>query len=95
MAAATVVSPRMSPCGGRVGPCQDSDATGPPGPADEQVGPLLRRWVGPSSYWGQITADLKPICQAPTREVACPAFEDFGEKWGKHYPAISQLWRDA
>ena len=46
-------------------------------------------------YWQQIAADLKPIYRAPTREQAWAAFEEFEEKWGKPYPAISQLWRNA
>jgi putative transposase len=46
-------------------------------------------------YWGQIAADLKPIYGAPTREAAWKAFEEFDEKWGTPYPAISRLWRDA
>lgn len=46
-------------------------------------------------YWGQIATDLKPIYGAPTREAAWRAFEEFDEKWGKPYPAISGLWRSA
>jgi putative transposase len=46
-------------------------------------------------YWGQIAADLKPIYGAPSPEAAWAAFEEFEEKWGKPYPAISQLWRNA
>ena len=46
-------------------------------------------------YWGQIAADLKPIYRAPSREAAWSAFEEFAEKWGKPYPAIAALWRNA
>ena len=46
-------------------------------------------------YWGQIAADLKPIYQAPSREAAWAAFEEFEQKWGKPYPAIPRLWRNA
>ena len=46
-------------------------------------------------YWGQLAADLKPIYGAPSPEAAWAAFEEFEEKWGKPYPAISQLWRGA
>ncbi len=46
-------------------------------------------------YWGQIAVDLKPIYRAPSREAAWAAFEEFEEKWGKPYPAIGQLWRNA
>lgn len=46
-------------------------------------------------YWGQISTDLKPIYVAPTREAGWRAFEEFDDKWGKPYPAISGLWRTA
>ncbi len=46
-------------------------------------------------YWGQIAADLKPIYSAPSADAAWRAFEEFEEKWGTPYPAISRLWRDA
>lgn len=46
-------------------------------------------------YWGQIAADLKPIYGAPSPDAAWAAFEEFEEKWGKPYPAIGQLWRNA
>jgi transposase-like protein len=46
-------------------------------------------------YWGQIAVDLKPIYGAPSRDAAWAAFEEFEEKWGKPYPAISKLWRSA
>jgi transposase-like protein len=46
-------------------------------------------------YWGQIAADLKPIYGAPSSEAAWAALEEFEEKWGTRYPAISQPWRNA
>jgi putative transposase len=46
-------------------------------------------------YWGQIAADLKPIYGAPSPEAAWSALEEFEEKWGKPYPALSRLWRNA
>jgi transposase-like protein len=46
-------------------------------------------------YWGQIATDLKPIYQAPSRDAAWAAFEEFEEKWAKPYPAIGKLWRNA
>jgi transposase-like protein len=46
-------------------------------------------------YWGQIAGDLKPIYGASSPQAAWSAFEEFEEKWGKPYPAISRLWRDA
>jgi hypothetical protein len=44
---------------------------------------------------GQIAADLKPIYGAPSSEAVWAALEEFEEKWGTRYPAISQLWRNA
>lgn len=46
-------------------------------------------------YWDQISRDLKPIYTAPSTDAAWNAFEEFEEKWGKPYPAISTLWRNA
>ena len=37
----------------------------------------------------------QPIYRAPSREAAWKGYEEFEEKWGKPYPAISRLWRDA
>lgn len=46
-------------------------------------------------YWQQIASDLKPIYGAANREAAWAAFEAFEDKWGKPYPGISQLRRNA
>ena len=46
-------------------------------------------------YWDQISADLKPIYQAPTVDAAAQALDEFAEKWGKPYPAMIRLWRSA
>ncbi|GAB10980.1 putative transposase for insertion sequence element [Gordonia araii NBRC 100433] len=46
-------------------------------------------------YWDHIARDLKPIYTAPSAAAAWAAFEEFEEKWGKPYPAIPRLWRDA
>lgn len=43
-------------------------------------------------HWPEIAANLKPIYAAPTAEAA---FEEFAEKWGKAYPAMIRLWRNA
>ncbi|MFA7266265.1 MAG: IS256 family transposase [Candidatus Nanopelagicales bacterium] len=46
-------------------------------------------------YWPQIANDLKPIYQAVNADAASAALDDFEEKWGKRYPAIIRLWRNA
>jgi putative transposase len=46
-------------------------------------------------YWESIAKDLRPIYQAATADAAWAAFEEFEEKWGKAYPAIPKLWRNA
>lgn len=52
------------------------------------------RYASPR-HWGQLTADLKLVCGAGTRELAWRAFEEFEERWATTYPAIGRLWRDA
>jgi putative transposase len=46
-------------------------------------------------YWDQIAHDLRPIYTAATEAEALARFEEFEEKWGKPYPAINRLWRNA
>ena len=46
-------------------------------------------------YWEAIAKDLRPIYTAANAEAAWAAFEEFEEKWGKAYPAIPKLWRNA
>src|SRR3954449_12060183 len=46
-------------------------------------------------YWDQIAHDLRPVYTAATEAEALARFEEFEEKWGKPYPAISRLWRSA
>ena len=46
-------------------------------------------------YWDQIAHDLRPVYTAASEAEALARFEEFEEKWGKPYPAISRLWRDA
>ncbi|WKZ83745.1 MAG: IS256 family transposase [Acidimicrobiia bacterium] len=41
----------------------------------------------------QVTAALRPIYQAPTRDAAAAALEGFAAEWGQRYPAIVDLWR--
>jgi len=45
--------------------------------------------------WPEIADNLKPVYQAPNVEAAGRAFEEFAEKWGKPYPAMIRLWRNA
>ena len=47
-------------------------------------------------YWDQIAHDLRPVYTAATEaEAAGRGSSEFDDKWGKPYPAISQLWRNA
>jgi putative transposase len=46
-------------------------------------------------YWDQIAHDLRPVYTAANEAEALARFEEFEEKWGKPYPAISRLWRNA
>jgi transposase-like protein len=46
-------------------------------------------------YWDQIAHDLRPVYTAASEAEALARFEEFEEKWGTPYPAISRLWRNA
>ncbi|OYN93877.1 IS256 family transposase [Enemella evansiae] len=46
-------------------------------------------------YWDQISHDLRPIYTAATAAEARRVYEEFAEKWGKPYPAITRLWDNA
>jgi transposase-like protein len=46
-------------------------------------------------YWDQIAHDLRPVYTAASEAEALARFEEFEEKWGTPYPAISRLWRSA
>lgn len=46
-------------------------------------------------YWEKMSRDLKPVYTAPSEAVAKEKFAEFDAKWGKQYPAISKLWRNA
>jgi transposase-like protein len=46
-------------------------------------------------YWDHLAKDLKPIYTAPTAEAARLALDDLDEKWGRQYPAMINLWRNA
>ena len=46
-------------------------------------------------YWDTIAKDLKPIYQADTPDAAAAGLDALEEKWGRHYPAMIRLWRNA
>lgn len=46
-------------------------------------------------YWGELARDVKAIYTATNATTAWAAFEALEEKWGKPYPAIINLWRNA
>src|SRR5437764_2211293 len=46
-------------------------------------------------YWDQIAHDLRPVYTAASEAEARARFEEFAEKWGKPYPAITRLWENA
>ena len=46
-------------------------------------------------YWDELSRDLKPIYQAVNADAAAAALDDLDAKWGKRYPAIIRLWRNA
>jgi putative transposase len=46
-------------------------------------------------YWDQIGHDLRPVYTAANEAEAKARFEEFAEKWGKPYPAITRLWQNA
>jgi putative transposase len=46
-------------------------------------------------YWGELAKDVKAIYTAANATAAWAAFESLEEKWGKQYPAICRLWRNA
>jgi transposase-like protein len=45
--------------------------------------------------WEKIARALKPVYTAPTEDAALERFLEFGEAWGKKYPAIVRLWESA
>ena len=46
-------------------------------------------------YWQELSTDLKPIYQAVNADAAAAALDGLDEKWGKKYPAMIRLWRNA
>jgi putative transposase len=70
------------PAGGGADVCDPSDSEHIPVRVEEVLGARSPRISSRSTV-------------RPAREAAWAAFEEFEEKWGKPYPAISQLWRNA
>lgn len=46
-------------------------------------------------YWGAIASDLKPVYTAASEAEARLRRDEFCEKWGTPYPAITRLWSAA
>jgi putative transposase len=46
-------------------------------------------------YWDELSRDLKPIYTAPSAEAAAAALDALDDKWGRRYPAMIRLWRNA
>ena len=40
-----------------------------------------------------VASDLRPVYTAPTDEAAEMALNEFGVKWDKSYPTITEIWR--
>jgi transposase-like protein len=45
--------------------------------------------------WDALRRDVKPIYTAVNADAAAAVLDDLAEKWGKRYPAIIRLWRNA
>lgn len=46
-------------------------------------------------YWPELAKDVKAITTAVNAAAAAEALDSLEEKWGKPYPAIGTLWRNA
>ena len=58
---------------------------------------LIRGTFGYASrkYWDELSKDLRPIYTAASAEAAAAALDGLDDKWGKRYPAMIRLWRNA
>jgi putative transposase len=58
---------------------------------------LIRGTFGYASrkYWDELSKDLRPIYTAASAEAAVAALDGLDDKWGKRYPAMIRLWRNA
>src|SRR5665648_757285 len=46
-------------------------------------------------YWDELSKDLRPIYTATGADAAAAGLEALDDKWGKRYPAMIRLWRNA
>lgn len=46
-------------------------------------------------HWDALKRDVKPIYTAPSPDAAGVALDELEEKWGRKYPAMIRLWRNA
>jgi transposase-like protein len=46
-------------------------------------------------YWDELSKDLKPIYQGVNADAAAAGLDALEQKWGKRYPAMIRLWRNA
>jgi putative transposase len=46
-------------------------------------------------YWDELSKDLRPIYTATGADAAAAALDALDDKWGKKYPAMIRLWRNA
>ncbi len=45
--------------------------------------------------WDAVKNDIKPLYEAPHPDAARVALDELDEKWGRKYPAMVRLWRNA
>lgn len=45
--------------------------------------------------WEELKRSVKPLYEAPNPTAAGTALDELDEKWGKKYPALVRLWRNA
>ena len=46
-------------------------------------------------YWDELSKDLRPIYTAVNADAAAAGLDALDDKWGKRYPAMIRLWRNA
>lgn len=77
-----------------------------PAPFEVALGPLCRRRhkfhlirgsfrYASLTYWDELARDLKSIYTAPTAAAAAAVPDRLEDTWGRRYPAMIQLWRNA
>ena len=48
-----------------------------------------------STYWDELSRDLRPIYTAKNEDAALPALDALHDRWGARYTAMIRLWRNA